>query len=63
MSDVDRPDFWDGKYDRKEDGWELGVPAPPLVRLLRESPPAQGRVAVPGCGRGHELLVRARRRR
>jgi len=31
------------------------VPAPPLARLLRESPPPKGRVAVPGCGRGHDV--------
>jgi len=49
--------FWNARYEKGEDGWELGAPAPPLARILRETPPPRGRVAVPGCGRGHDVAL------
>jgi SAM-dependent methyltransferase len=58
--EVSGSSFWNARYDAKEDGWELGAPAPPLARLLKESPPAAGRAAVPGCGRGHDVGLLAR---
>ncbi len=57
---VDGSSFWNARYDSREDGWELGAPAPPLARLLKESPPPPGRAAVPGCGRGHDVGLLAR---
>ncbi len=57
---VGDPEFWQLKYARGEDRWELGVPPPPLVRLLTEAPPPRGRVAVLGCGRGHDARFFAR---
>lgn len=57
---VDSARFWDRRYTKGEDGWELGRPAPPLVRLLRDAPPKKGRVAVPGCGRGHDVALFAK---
>ncbi len=60
-AEVDRPEYWETRYARGEDGWELGGPAPPLAALLSigEAGPA-GRLAVPGCGRGHEAIPFAR---
>ncbi len=57
---VGDPEFWELKYARGEDGWDLGAAPPPLVRLLSEAPPPRGRVAVLGCGRGHDARVFAR---
>lgn len=57
---VSDPRFWNERYEKGEDGWELGRPAPPLVNLLRRDPPRRGRVAVPGCGRGHDVELFAR---
>jgi SAM-dependent methyltransferase len=51
---VDTPEFWDGIYAAGGDGWELGRPSPPLVDFVAATPPPRGRVAVPGCGRGHD---------
>jgi methyl halide transferase len=51
---VDVPEFWDGLYASGGDGWELGRPTPPLVDFIDSTPPPRGRVAVPGCGRGHD---------
>jgi len=53
--------FWEALYERGGDGWELGGPAPPLVSYLDATPLPAGRVAVPGCGRGHDVRLLARR--
>src|SRR5574337_60890 len=59
---VSEPAFWQDLYERREDGWELGQPSPPFAEYLKRSSPPRGRVAVPGCGRGHDcrLLAKAR---
>jgi len=59
--EVDSAKFWDSLYVSGGDGWELGGPAPVLARILEESPPATGRIAVPGCGRGHDVALLASR--
>ena len=54
------PGRWDQRYREGSDRWELGQPAPPLTQFLRSHPLApqpQGRVLVPGCGRGHEAAL------
>jgi SAM-dependent methyltransferase len=58
---VSTPDFWDGLYATGGDGWELGAPAPPLVDFVERTPPPRGRVAVLGCGRGHDARFLAAR--
>jgi SAM-dependent methyltransferase len=58
---VDDPAFWEGLYARQGDRWELGRPAPPLAAYFATRPRAPGgRVAVPGCGRGHDARFLAR---
>jgi SAM-dependent methyltransferase len=52
--------FWDGRYRTGETGWDLGEPSPPFVRLHRDGGIAPCRVAVPGCGRGWEVVWLAR---
>jgi SAM-dependent methyltransferase len=61
MAAVSAPEFWTGLYERGGDGWELRQPAPPLVEFVERMPPPPGRVAVPGCGRGHDVRYLARR--
>ncbi|HBH00983.1 MAG TPA: SAM-dependent methyltransferase [Candidatus Rokubacteria bacterium] len=60
MADVSVPAFWTDLYARGGDGWELREPAPPLVDFVERTPPPRGRVAVPGCGRGHDVRFLAR---
>jgi len=60
MARVNAPDFWDGLYDHGGDGWDLGQPSPPLVDVVERTPPPGGRVAVVGCGRGHDARFLAR---
>ena len=61
MARVSTVTFWEDAYARGGDGWELGRPAPPLVDCLDTTPPPLGRVAVPGCGRGHDARLLATR--
>ena len=66
LKPVSAPAFWEQLYAAGNDGWELGAPAPPLqawldsggtFRAEAESP----RLAVPGCGRGHDARLLAKR--
>jgi methyl halide transferase len=56
---VSAPEFWQDLYVHAGDGWELAQPAPSLVHFLGTTPPPRGRVAVPGCGRGHDVRLLA----
>ena len=58
----DTGSWWDQRYLDGTDRWELGAPAPPLARFLKEqaqAPQPPGRVLLPGCGRGHEAALLA----
>ena len=53
--------FWQGLYAQGSDRWELGRASPALGAQLARRAPPQGTVAVPGCGRGHDARLLARR--
>jgi SAM-dependent methyltransferase len=53
--------FWQNLYAQGSDRWELGRPSPSLDAHLARRPPPAGVVAVPGCGRGHDARLLARR--
>jgi methyl halide transferase len=59
---VSAPGFWERLYAERQDGWELGEAAPSLQAWLasRATFPPGARVAVPGCGRGHDVRFLAR---
>jgi SAM-dependent methyltransferase len=57
---VDDPQFWEGLYQHGHDRWELGDASPALAAHLQKSPLPRGRVAVLGCGRGHDARLFAR---
>lgn len=61
MATVNSPEFWDALYARPRQPWELGTPTPTLVDFVESTPPAKGRVAVPGCGRGHDVRYLTRK--
>jgi SAM-dependent methyltransferase len=54
--------YWEGLYAERQDGWELGEAAPSLRACLASDRPFTpgARVAVPGCGRGHDARLLAR---
>jgi SAM-dependent methyltransferase len=61
VAGVREPEFWEDLYDHDGDGWQLEGPAPTLVEVIESTPPPCGRVAVPGCGRGHDVRFLAGR--
>jgi len=61
-SRVSAAGFWERLYAERQDGWELGDAAPALQACLAagRSFTSGARVAVPGCGRGHDARLLAR---
>jgi methyl halide transferase len=53
--------FWEEKYQDGTPRWDLGQPAPPLVKFLTLEAPVPGRIAILGAGRGHDALLFAER--
>ncbi|MHB8481865.1 MAG: methyltransferase domain-containing protein, partial [Nitrospiria bacterium] len=51
---------WSRYYQEEKTAWDLGEPSPPFVRLYREGALKKGKMAVPGCGKGHEALFFAK---
>lgn len=49
--------IWSRYYQKEETTWDLGEPSPPFVSLYQEGAFKKGsRIAIPGCGKGHEVL-------
>ncbi|MBC8120341.1 MAG: methyltransferase domain-containing protein [Gemmatimonadaceae bacterium] len=58
MNSVNDPGYWETRYRNGQTRWDLGKPAPALVTLLDSSQaPEPGKVAVLGCGRGHDAVL------
>ena len=47
---------WRQRWQEGNTPWNLGQPAPDLVKVLSNWP-AAGRALVPGCGHGHEVSL------
>ena len=48
---------WEGRYHEDTAGWDKGTVVPALAEWLTTQEPRNGKVAVPGCGRGHEAAT------
>ena len=54
-------EFWEKRFREGRTRWDLGGPTPEFVRLLEGGEaPAPGKILVPGCGKGHDVLLFAR---
>jgi SAM-dependent methyltransferase len=53
-------DFWEGRYQTGETRWDRGDASPALTQWLEQGAIPNGRILVPGCGRGHEVVALAR---
>ena len=50
---------WQRHYETNDMGWDLGQVAPPFVKLWEDKKLPPGKVLIPGCGRGHEVVFLA----
>lgn len=50
---------WNSRYLTGDTPWDHGTASPPLEDYLRAFP-LNGKILVPGCGRGHEVRLLAR---
>lgn len=55
------PQFWQQRFDTQQTGWDRGAPSPQLMQWLESGDLQPCRIAVPGCGRGWEVVELARR--
>jgi len=55
------PDFWQQRFDAGQTPWDRGAPGPQLRAWLASGALASGRIVVPGCGSGWEVVELARR--
>lgn len=54
-------DFWQRRFDAADTPWDRGAPGPHLAPWLDSGMLTAGsRVAVPGCGSGHDVLALAK---
>jgi len=53
-------DFWQQRFERRQTPWDRGNPGPQIARWIADGRLTAGlRVAVPGCGSGHDTLALA----
>lgn len=57
---IDRQRDWESRYRSGETGWDRGQVSPALTGWLADDAVPPGRVLVPGCGNGYEVLALAR---
>lgn len=55
------PCAWQSRYESGQTAWDRGGPSPAFSRWLDRELATPGRILVPGCGRGHEVIELARR--
>lgn len=51
---------WAKRYETGKTPWDLGSVSPPFVAAVKSGRFPPGRLAIPGCGRGHEAIYFAR---
>jgi methyl halide transferase len=54
---VHEASYWDERYRRGEDTWDMGTPTPVFVDLLSTHKFEPGATLVLGCGRGHDAVL------
>lgn len=52
--------WWEERYRQQHTPWDRQGPSPALTRWLTLGRLRSGRILVPGCGRGHEVIELAR---
>lgn len=53
--------FWQARFEARDTPWDRGGPGPQLIRWIEDRVIEPCRIAVPGCGRGWDVVELARR--
>ncbi|XP_077229561.1 S-adenosyl-L-methionine-dependent methyltransferases superfamily protein isoform X2 [Tasmannia lanceolata] len=53
----DSTDAWDKCWEKGITPWDLGQPTPVLMHLLQTRALPKGRVLIPGCGTGYDVVA------
>lgn len=62
MAGPDR-DFWQRRFEQRQTPWDRAAPSPQVAAWLADGTLSAGlRIAVPGCGSGHDVLALAQAR-
>ncbi|RZC66102.1 hypothetical protein C5167_009787, partial [Papaver somniferum] len=48
---------WEKCWEQGDTGWDLGQPTPVVLQLFEKETLPKGRVLVPGCGAGHDVVA------
>jgi SAM-dependent methyltransferase len=46
--------YWDAQWKSNTIGWDLGMPAPPIVSLIDSIENKDAKILIPGCGNAYE---------
>lgn len=46
--------YWDSQWKTNTIGWDLGIPAPPLVSFIDKIENKNAKILIPGCGNAYE---------
>ncbi|KAI3882596.1 hypothetical protein MKW92_051848 [Papaver armeniacum] len=57
LLDEDSTGGWDKCWEQGLTPWDLGQPTPVLLQLLDKETLPKGRVLVPGCGAGYDVIA------
>ena len=49
-------DFWETRYIQKNTPWDIGQPSPAFVEYFSNNKTNKSKIAVLGCGRGHDAF-------
>ena len=61
MLTTTEPQYWEQRYQENTAKWDIGMAAPPLASLLVSTEaPIAGKIAVIGCGQGHDAILFAK---
>lgn len=55
--EVERPEYWQRRYEQAETGWDIGRAEPSLLALHDQGEIRPGRLLIPACGYGWEATA------
>ncbi|KAJ4798803.1 Thiopurine S-methyltransferase [Rhynchospora pubera] len=59
IGSADTSNGWEKSWEEGITPWDLGMPTPVVVHLVQTQAIPKGRVLVPGCGTGHDVVALA----